>query len=284
MHCATKSGFQVNIISTNYFSLIITLYSGTDNTQVTRCLESINNQTLLPSELIIVFDGKVPSSLDKCVFEYCDSLLIPDIKYVSLIENSGPGVARNIGFDLVSYDTFAIMDSDDECFVDRFELQMKYILDGFDFVGGQIVEIANSGHHIIKTVPETNKEIHSLMSHGNCFNNVTFMARSKAFAKTGGYANLRYGEDYVLWLRAIKYNLSFYNVQKPLVKVYVDNDFFGRRTGVKVFIREYKYINLLLKEQHITLFVFFKKVFRACLLRFLPTFIVKKIYSTFRGN
>ena len=85
---------------------------------------SILNQKLLPTEIVLVKDGKLSDELDLLIYNF--KLKFPNnFKIIQLDFNCGLGIALHEGIKQCSYDLIARMDSDDICFPDRFFEQIK---------------------------------------------------------------------------------------------------------------------------------------------------------------
>jgi len=89
-------------------SIIVPVY----NTEkyLTKCLESLVNQTLKEIEIIIINDGSKDNS-EKIIMNYIDKYS-DKIKYIYQ-ENSGQAVARNKGIQMAKGEYIAFVDSDD---------------------------------------------------------------------------------------------------------------------------------------------------------------------------
>ena len=96
-------------------SIIVPVY----NTQkyLTRCIESIKNQTLENIEIIIVDDG----SKEECA-AFCDEIAKGDLRIkVVHKKNGGLGFARNSGIEAASGEYIGFVDSDDYIKEDMYE-------------------------------------------------------------------------------------------------------------------------------------------------------------------
>ena len=100
-------------------------------------MQSIENQTVTPDELIIIVDGPVKHNLLKEVFLKNIRRLIKNIN-VSI--NKGVGFARDTGIRKAKNDYIALMDSDDISHPKRLEKQLPVIANGYDVVGAWIAE------------------------------------------------------------------------------------------------------------------------------------------------
>lgn len=64
------------------FSVLMSVYIKTDLRQFHECLESINCQTLLPSEIVIIRDGKINFDLNSIISNY------KNLNFIILINES----------------------------------------------------------------------------------------------------------------------------------------------------------------------------------------------------
>lgn len=88
------------------FSVVIPLYN--KEKYILDCIQSVLNQTLPPSEIIIVNDGSTDAS-----YEIVKSIDSPLIKVIDQ-ENQGPSASRNLGFKLANEELVAFLDADDQ--------------------------------------------------------------------------------------------------------------------------------------------------------------------------
>ncbi len=97
-------------------SVIIPTYNRQDD--VILAVESVQNQTYPPYEIIIVDDGSTDQTIDRV-----KNLAIP-IRYLRLEHSGLPAVARNAGIRSSTGDIIAFLDSDDLWLPDKLERQM----------------------------------------------------------------------------------------------------------------------------------------------------------------
>jgi glycosyltransferase involved in cell wall biosynthesis len=86
-------------------SVVIPLYN--KETSISRCLDSVLNQTLSPMEIVVVDDGSVDNSV-----EIVTSYQSPYIRLIKQ-KNSGVSSARNKGYQVSSGKWIAFLDADD---------------------------------------------------------------------------------------------------------------------------------------------------------------------------
>ena len=92
-----------------------------------RTLQSIIDQTLLPSQILIIDDG---SKDDTCSIIEDFSQKHPELN-IELIKCShkGPGAARNIGVQRAKCEWISFLDSDDLWFPDKLDICIKSIIE-----------------------------------------------------------------------------------------------------------------------------------------------------------
>lgn len=101
-------------------SVIIPIYNA--ETYVSRCIESVLDQTYCNWQMILVDDGSKDKSLEICQ-KYADA---DDRISVIHQENAGPGIARNTGIAKASGNYVVFIDSDDYIEKDYFLLLSEH--------------------------------------------------------------------------------------------------------------------------------------------------------------
>ena len=239
----------------NKFSIITSVYKNDKTEYVREALDSmLVEQTTKPSEIVLVRDGQVPDELECLLNEY-ESCYPNIFNLIRLEQNGGLGNALKLGVEVAKYDIVARMDSDDICLPNRFELQLKYLMEHpeTDIVGGQMTEFIGGSDNIVGTrvVPCTNAEIYEYMKNRCALNHVTVMFRKDAVLKAGNYQDWFWNEDYYLWIRMMIKNCQFANLPETLVNVRSGADQYARRGGRKYYESE-KGIQKLLLEKGMT--------------------------------
>ena len=103
------------------FSVLMSLYKKEKPEFLRESLESILNQTYVPTEIVIVKDGPLTIELEQVLKEYSTN---DKIKVYGYDENKGLGFALNFGVNKCRYDIIARMDTDDIASPDRFEKEI----------------------------------------------------------------------------------------------------------------------------------------------------------------
>lgn len=109
-------------------SIIVPVYNVEQ--YISRCIESLTNQTLQDIEIILVDDGSKDNSL-----KICNKYAKKD-KRIKVItqKNAGPSVARNNALKLASGDFIGFVDSDDYVSPETYEKALQCMQDDVDLV------------------------------------------------------------------------------------------------------------------------------------------------------
>jgi len=104
-----------------------------------QCLESLANQTLPATEIIIIKDGKLTDELENILSMWKEKL---PLKIEGYEKNRGLAYALNYGLQFCFHELVARMDSDDISMPDRFEKQVRYFEEhkNVAIVGSNILE------------------------------------------------------------------------------------------------------------------------------------------------
>ena len=105
-------------------SVIVPFYNNINT--LYRAITSIYNQTLLPKEIIIVNDGSTKKESEKLI-KLIKKFDKKKIKIILLFlkKNSGPGSARNFGWNKSSCKYIAFLDADDSWHIKKIEIQLS---------------------------------------------------------------------------------------------------------------------------------------------------------------
>lgn len=187
------------------------------------------------------------------------------------------------------YEIVAIMDADDICVANRFELQINYMdkHPEISVLGGNIVEFdAMTGKDLsCKIMPENDIDIKKYLKKRNPINNMTVMARKKDILAAGGFQDYYLMEDYYLWARMCVHGMKFHNLQEILVNVRGGCDMFNRRGGWKLFCSEYSMQKFLLVSKIISYDTFiFNVIIRFIIEVLCPSKLRGLLYKMFVRN
>ncbi|THB65933.1 MAG: glycosyltransferase [Gammaproteobacteria bacterium] len=249
-------------------------------------LQSIFDQTLPPTEVILIEDGPLTNELDKVVDSWCEKE--KSLKVVKLDQNKGLGEALRIGMGYCSHAIIARMDSDDISCKDRFEKQIKFLQDNpeIDVVGSDIAEFNNDPAETIavRRMPCEHGQISATAKVRCPMNHVSVMFRKEQAISAGSYVLITAGEDYYLWVRMIQAGAKFANIPESLVHVRVGSGMLGRRVGFKYLKGEIKLHTIFFKTGFLTLFEYLRNIMIRAVMRFLPGKLMSNFYSFLRND
>ena len=265
------------------FSVLLSLYIKEKPNFLYECLESLENQTVQATEIIIVYDGPITPELGSIVNKYAEKL---PIKIVQLPKNVGMGNAFNEGLKNCSYEWVFRMDTDDICIPERFEKQINFIKQNPDIVllGSHIAEFNDNIKDLVsyRKVPIGTEAIKRYSLYRSPFNHMTVAYKKKVAIEAGGYKAYLL-EDYNLWLRIIAKGYKVENINDILVYARIGNNMIARRRGVNYIKGEWDLFKLKRELKLQNIFSGFFTFLLRVIPRILPTKILKTIYKFLRN-
>lgn len=265
------------------FSVLMSVYYKDNPVFLKEALESLLNQTLIPDEIVLVKDGPVGKAIEYEIERFAKRIA-HKLNVISLSKNQGLGNALNEGLRYCSHDIVARMDSDDICLRERFEVQIKQLIDnGNDVVGSNVLEFSSTDNSSgkIRAVPETHEEIAKYAKTRNPVNHPSVMFKKKTIQDVGGYIDINGFEDYFLWARLLMRGAKFYNIQKPLLRFRVTPDTYMRRGGLNYLKQELYFRRELLRIGFLKKADFILGNFPRFLVRLAPNCARRAVYSRF---
>lgn len=263
------------------FSVLMSIYYKEDPYNLSKSLDSIINQTCLPSEVILVMDGPLNDQLDKTIKLYQQRM--PYLITVPLSENVGLGKALNVGLQSCSYPIIARMDTDDICKPDRFEKQLSVFKNNpdIDVVSSWIDEFEDDITNVLSTrkLPETHSEIYAYGKQRCPVNHPVVMFKKSAVLAAGGYMHLPLFEDYYLWVRMLVNGAKFYNIQDSLLYFRTSPAMFMRRGGLKYAMTEVSFLWKMHKIGYVNLIPTIKSIIIRFTVRIMPNSVRGYIYK-----
>jgi glycosyltransferase involved in cell wall biosynthesis len=262
-------------------SVVMSVYKKDNPDHFSSAVMSLLNQTYVPEEIIIVVDGDVSNEVN-CQLNYYSKNSI--VKIVRLNENKGLANALNVGIKNAQYPLIARMDSDDICFNDRFEKQIKALNEfDLDIVGGQIIEFGKDLNDIIsrRIVPCEHSAIIKLLKFRSPFSHPTILFKKEVFDVLKGYDSSIFPEDYDFFVRAYLKKFKFGNVSDEVLWFRLGenkSDAIKRRWGIKYAKNEFNLYRKFLNIHFFNYYDFFKVVFLKIPIRLLPFFMFKFVY------
>lgn len=266
------------------FSVLISTYKNDDPLLFDLSFKSILNQSLPPTEIVLVIDGFIGPDLEKVICNY-QNLYSASIKICRKEINSGLGNALEYGLQYCSYELVARMDTDDVAEYERFQKQINFYNKHPEtsVLGGWMMEFQKTPGDIIskKTVPIENDKIKSYAKMRNPLNHPTVMFKKSDIIKAGSYKEINLFEDYYLWLRVLKNGGIISNVDDILLYFRTGNGLIERRHGYQYMLKEFKFFTRCFKEDLIPLQTYLLQISTRLPLRVMPKNLLKLIYKNF---
>lgn len=226
-----------------HFSVLMSLYYKESAENLDSCFRSLEQQTLQPTEIVLVMDGPVGSLLESVVSRWENRL---PVRRVQLEKNIGLGLALSEGMKHCSYEYIARMDTDDICLPHRFQRQMTFMVENSDvaLLGSAVIEFDEEGQHRLKRLPELHDEIKHFSRFKNPFNHMSVLFKKSVVEQVGGYQHHLFMEDYNLWLRIIAGNFTTHNLTDILLNVRAGSGMLKKRRGFNYIKSEVSLFNL----------------------------------------
>jgi glycosyltransferase involved in cell wall biosynthesis len=266
------------------FSVLISVYSKENPEYLKEALNSIwEGQSLKPKEIVLVEDGPLTDELEKVISDFSQKA---PLKILKLITNSGLGVSLAEGLKLCSCNLVARMDSDDISKPDRFEKQVRFMSEHPEVgvLGAFIAEFIATIQNIVsyRKLPVEYSDIKHFAKKRNPLNHMTVIFRKKLVLSSGNYVAFYGYEDYYLWVRLLKNNVTIVNLPDILVYARINN-IYGKRRGLRLFAIELKLQKEFLKLGFTNYFNFLYNIIFRALPRLLPVGGLKLVYKFLRN-
>ena len=154
------------------FSLLICVCANDDEDHFRLALTSVTrDQSLAPTEVVVVIDGPVSQEIHRTVTAVEDSEIVP-FKVLEVKKQSGLAFCLNLGLKNCKYKWVARMDADDIALPNRFLMQMGYLKDNPNLavLGSSVIEFGNVKNERVKTVVTDTEELKRVLKVRNPIN------------------------------------------------------------------------------------------------------------------
>jgi glycosyltransferase involved in cell wall biosynthesis len=215
-------------------AIAMSIYKADKFLFIKECIESLKCQTYKNLTVFIMVDGQVNNEVENYL-----KALNEDVFFDITFNSTNLGLAKRLNqiIDKVlaigSYTYIARMDADDVCEPLRIEKQVNFlgINPEISVVGTDLIEIDFDGVHLFyKSMAKTNEILVKNIIKKCPFNHPTVMFRNTIFNKNYRYkASLKNTQDYYLWVDLVKAGYLFANINEPLLKFRIDENFHKRR-------------------------------------------------------
>lgn len=194
-------------------SVLLPVYNG--EKYLRKSLDSVLNQTYEDFELLIGFNGTTDKSKD-----IVHSLNDQRIKVFDYGEDKGKGKTLNKLLKESNYDWVALQDDDDIWNSFKLDKQIKFINVNYDVIGTQIKYInendIHSGDVTLVIEPHLIK-YYCLLGYNQVANSSTLIRKDSLISVGGWKEDIDGIEDFDLWIRMLKNDKNFINLNEILV-------------------------------------------------------------------
>jgi glycosyltransferase involved in cell wall biosynthesis len=194
------------------------VYAGVDPTHLREALTSIKEQTLPPTEVLVVADGPLTEDLEGVILSLATEL---PLTLLRLPRHSGSGPARQAGLEKASAEWVAVADADDISLPHRLERQVAAAGQlGLEMVGSAVEEFDADDNDVlgVRRFATENDALRALLRTRNPLNHPSVVMRRDRALAVGGYRSLPYLEDYDLCARFAAAGARIGNVDEVLVR------------------------------------------------------------------
>lgn len=238
------------------FSVLMSTYKKDSAVYLKEALQSILNQSLLPSDMVVVKDGPLTKDLEEVLFSFKDRAPFT-VHIVELPTNLGLGLALAEGIKFTEFDLVARMDADDIAKPERFMKQITFLAENIEVHVlscwvDEFIEQVDIVEYI-KQTPETHDEIRLYMQKRNPINHPATVFRKSMVLKSGNYQDFYLNEDYYLWVRMMSAGARFYNLQESLLFFRVNLGMYKRRGGLRYIKQDIKLQQFMYQSKLISL-------------------------------
>ncbi len=227
------------------FSVLMSVYAKENPAYLEQALESnLLNQTVRPSELVLVKDGPLTPELDAVVNRWvqrAEDLDCPPIQVVELAQNVGLAEALNAGLQACLYELVARADSDDLSEPTRFaRLIPALVQGGYTVLGSAMLEVNESNTSVESTreaIVDSARLLSAMDSRNPIYHPSVAFVKS-AVQQLGGYEFVPGAEDWWLWMRLRDAGYRLGNIPEALVRYRVGAGAYTKRGGVDAWLQD----------------------------------------------
>ncbi len=186
-----------------------------------RALGSIEGQTVHPAEILVVDDGNPPAEKANLIRICRKSALDERIRIIHMARQSGPGAARNEGWNRTRGEYIAFLDADDAWHPRKLEIQFQWMKSYPDVAlcGHNIVQIDDVSEWPPVGNPGRGREVRPMQQLiRNRFYTSSVMLRRDIALRFE--PDKKYSEDYLLWLEILYHGFSGVYLDLPLTFIF----------------------------------------------------------------
>ena len=190
------------------YSVLMSVYDKVKEEELELSISSMMNQTIVPEQFVIVFDGPVSDNIRRVINKFVD--LYPEVfTIVEIPINQGLAYALNVGLKQCRNELIARMDSDDYSLPKRCEKQLNEFEKDSDLVilgtmTQNFINVPENIQPLIKKRPTEFNEIKKALRRNSPFAHPSVMYKKSKVLACGGYdPELRRRQDYDLFSKMV---------------------------------------------------------------------------------
>lgn len=267
------------------FSVLLSIYYKENPEYFNQAFLSIwDQQTLKPSQVVLVKDGPLSNELNETI-EHWKIKLGKCLTLVELHENVGLGDALNAGLEACQNELVARMDTDDVSLPERFEKQVAFMQAHPEIVASSAILEEWNENFTKQTgkrpLPQLPHQLAMFAKKRSPLSHPLVIYRKSAVMAVGGYPSLRNAQDYALWSLLLTHGGQLANLPDTLLRMRTGSDLFARR-GWHFFKQELALLRFQRQIGFIGLRSFYLNTVMRAGLRLSPTFIKRIAYKSMR--
>lgn len=283
-HLERCNGKMTDSHDTNY-TCLMSVYKNDDPAFLREALQSMSSQTIPPNELLLIQDGPLTEELEDVIASTTEEFKDSSVKIIALPENKGLWYALQVGMKEAENELVLRMDSDDISVPNRAELQLEYMNSHpeCDCCGSTVIEFEGTPENELSYVdlPENHEDIVKFSKMRDPIRHPTLLFKKSRVLRCGNYQDMPFFEDYDLILRMLQDNNVFYNIQSPLVKVRVNENFFKRRGDRDYLSHMMRFKFAALRRNNINALQFVASSLPHAVVCLLPNTVRRGVYKRF---
>ncbi|MBY6112815.1 glycosyltransferase [Halomonas sp. DP1Y21-3] len=268
------------------FSVLMAVHYSDSSSFLDDAISSIwDRQTLRPEQIVVVKDGEVTLQINNVLERWRKKIGHSIFFVVELPTNGGLASALNAGLEVCRCDIVARMDSDDVSLPLRFEKQICFMRNNENIVAisSQVEECnLNLGEvHGVRKLPCNHEEIMLFAKKRSPLSHPAAVFRKQFIIESGGYPDIRKGQDYALWSLLLSKGYRLANLPSVLLKMRCGQELHARR-GLDYLKHEFDVLLFQKKIGFLSWFEFLRNLILKVFLRTSPIFVKKFVYKKFR--
>lgn len=183
---------------------------------IERAVKSVQVQTVAPAQIVLIDDASRDETLDK-LKAIAATLGSDKAQLIEMRENGGPAAARNAGWDIAAQPYIAFLDADDSWHPRKIEIQYGWMADHPEaaFSSHAWAPLREDGDpdDVSGTWQARRITARGVLRHNISSTPTVMLRRDLPFRFD---PDMRFAEDYLLWMRIVLGGCPCYHLPVPL--------------------------------------------------------------------